>query len=276
MNKTYAQVLLIAAKKLKRIGINDPIGDSKKILAHIMGISKEKLILLEPEIFPKSIKVKFFEKINSRKQLQPVSQIIGHRSFWGRDFFINKKVLDPRPETEELIYHALKKEFSNVLDLGTGSGVVIITLLLENTSATGIGVDIDLEAIKVAKKNSNIFSVETRIDFVQSDWCEQINEKFDLVVSNPPYININERDQYDTNLAKWEPYHALFSESGGFAAYEIIAKQLKNVLKKSGLALFEIGHTQAQLVNQIFANEGYKVKSFKDISGKDRVIKVTF
>jgi release factor glutamine methyltransferase len=276
MNKTYAQILLIAAKKLEKIGISSSISDSKKILAGIMGISKEKLVLLDSEIIPQSIKVKFFQKINLRKQFQPVSQIIGYRSFWGRNFFINEKVLDPRPETEELIYHALKKDFSNVLDLGTGSGIIIITLLLENTLATGIGVDIDFKALKVAKKNSNVFAVEKRIDFVHSDWCEQIDEKFDLVISNPPYININERDQYDLNLAKWEPYHALFSKSGGLAAYVIIAKQLENVLKKSGLALFEIGHTQAQLVSQIFTNEGYKVEVFKDMSEKDRVIKVTF
>jgi release factor glutamine methyltransferase len=276
MSKTYAQVLSIASKELKKIGIDNSIGDSKKILAHIMGISKEKLLLLDPEIFPKSVESKFFEMINLRKQYQPVSQIIGYRSFWGRDFFINNKVLDPRPETEELIYLALKSEFSNVLDLGTGSGAIIITLLLENTSATGVGVDIDWEALKVAKTNSKKFGVRKRINFLQSDWCESVTEKFDLVISNPPYVDINEKDQYDPHLVKWEPYHALFSESGGALAYHIIAKQLKKVMQRSGLALFEIGHSQASVVRIIFTNEGFKAEVFKDMSGKDRVIKVTF
>ena len=276
MSKTYAQVLSIASKELKKIGINNSIGDSKKILAHIMGISKEKLLLLDPEIFPKSVESKFFEMINLRKQYQPVSQIIGYRSFWGRDFFINNKVLDPRPETEELIYLALKSEFSNVLDLGTGSGVIIITLLLEDTSATGVGVDIDWEALKVAKTNSKKFGVRKRINFLQSDWCESVTEKFDLVISNPPYVDINEKNQYDLHLVKWEPYHALFSEAGGTMSYYIIAKQLKKVMQRSGLALFEIGHSQASVVRIIFTNEGFKAEVFKDMSGKDRVIKVTF
>ena len=276
MSKTYAQVLSIASKELKKIGIDNSIGDSKKILAHIMGISKEKLLLLDPEVFPKSVESKFFEMIDLRKQHQPVSQIIGYRSFWGRDFFINNKVLDPRPETEELIYLALKSEFSNVLDLGTGSGVIIITLLLENTSAIGVGVDIDLEALKVAKTNSKKFAVRKRINFLQSDWCESVTEKFDLVISNPPYVDINEKDQYDAHLVKWEPYHALFSEAGGTMVYYIIAKQLKKVMQRSGLALFEIGHSQASVVRIIFMNEGFKAEVFKDMSGKDRVIKVTF
>ena len=276
MPKTYAQVISVAANELKKIGIENPFSDTKKILAHIMGISKEKLLLLDPEIFPKSLKPKFFDKINLRKQYQPVSQIIGYRSFWGRDFFVNNKVLDPRPETEELIFHALKNEFCSVLDLGTGSGAVIITLLLENTFATGVGVDIDLDALKVAKTNSSNFLVTKRINFLQSDWCERVTEKFDLVISNPPYIDINEKDQFDPNLVKWEPYHSLFSEAGGIAAYYVIAKQLKKVMLRSGLALFEIGHRQASIVSIIFTNEGLKAEVFKDMSGKDRVIKVTF
>ena len=276
MSKTFADILSIAAKELKKVGLDNSIGDSKKILAHIMGISKEQLLLLDPEVFPKSVELKFFEMIGWRKQHQPVSQIIGYRSFWGRDFFINNKVLDPRAETEELIYHALQKNFSNVLDLGTGSGAIIITLLLENTSAIGVGVDIDLEALKVAKTNSKNFSVRKRINFFQSNWCEGVTEKFDLVISNPPYIDINEKDQYDSHLVRWEPYHALFSESGGTAAYHVIAKQLKKVMIKSGLALFEIGHSQAPMVSVIFTNEGFKAEVFKDMSGKDRVIKVTF
>ena len=276
MSKTYGQVLRKAANELKEIGIENPFNDSKIILAHIMGITKEKLILLDPEIFPKSVELKFFEKISLRKQHQPVSQIIGYRSFWGRDFFINNKVLDPRPETEELIFHALKKDFRSVLDLGTGSGAVIITLLLENTFATGVGVDIDLEALEVAKTNSKNFLLRKRLDFLQSNWCESVTEKFDLVISNPPYIDINEKDQYDPHLVKWEPSHALFSEDGGIAAYYTIAKQLKKVMQKSGLALFEIGHSQASVVRIFFTNEGFKTKVFKDMSGKDRVIKVTF
>ena len=276
MSKTFGQVLRVTAKELKKIGIDNSIGDSKKMLAHIMGISKEKLLLLEPEIFPKSLEAKFFKMIGLRKQHQPVSQIIGYKSFWGRDFFISNKVLDPRAETEELIHHALKKEFSNILDLGTGSGAIIITLLLENTSATGVGVDIDLEAIKVAKINSKNFSVGKRIGFLQSNWCESITEKFDLVISNPPYVDINEKDQYSSHLVKWEPYHAIFSEAGGTAAYQVIAKQLKKVMLKSGLALFEIGFSQSSAVSVIFTKEGFTAEVFKDMSGRDRVIKVTF
>jgi len=182
----------------------------------------------------------------------------------------------PKAETEELIYHALKFNYKNILDLGTGSGVILITLLLERTCSTGLGVDIEQRALEVAKRNAKNFATLDRARLIKSNWCDKISEKFDLVVCNPPYISSVETGDFAKHLGQWEPLNALFANNNGLAEYMIISQSLSKVMKTSGVALFEIGYNQADAVSKIFKNCGYKTSTFKDMSGKDRVIKVTF
>ena len=218
----------------------------------------------------------FYSQIELRRELKPVSQILGYRSFWGRDFFINEKVLDPRPETEEIIHHALNEEFDSVLDLGTGSGILIITLALERRHITGFGVDISRSALSQAKKNIVKYNLCKRIKLIESNWCQKINSKFDLVVGNPPYIDQAKTNDYQETLNKWEPEIALFAQNSGVGAYVIIAQQLKSILNPKGVAIFEIGYDQHLKVAKIFKQEGFQTTVYKDLSQKDRVIKVTF
>ena len=276
MNKSISNVLEIATKSLKLHGIENPSGDARKLLSHLLSVSKNRLTLLSSEPISKTVELKYFRMIDARKKHQPVSQIIGYRMFWGREFIINKNVLDPRPETEELIYHALKFNYKNILDLGTGSGVILITLLLERTCSIGMGVDIEPRALEVAKRNAENFATLDRARLIKSNWCEKISEKFDLIVCNPPYISSVETDDFAKHLGQWEPLNALFANNNGLAEYMIISRSLSKVMKTSGVALFEIGYNQAEAVSKIFNNCGYKTSTFKDMSGKDRVIKVTF
>lgn len=276
MVKSISKILEIATKILNLHGIENPNGDARKLLSHLLGVSKDRLTLLSSGSISKTVELKYFRMIDARKKHQPVSQIIGRRMFWGREFIINKNVLDPRPETEELIYHALKFNYKNILDLGTGSGVLLITLLLERACSTGMGVDIEQKALEVAKRNSKNFATLDRARLIKSNWCDKVSEKFDLVVCNPPYISSVESQDFDKHLGQWEPINALFAKDNGLAEYMIISRILSKVMKTSGIALFEIGYNQAKTVSRIFESCGYKTSTFKDMSGKDRVIKVTF
>ena len=276
MNDLISILLKEAICRLRNSGIRDPVGDSRKLLAHALGISKKDLIMVEPASISEEIRADFISLIELREGSKPVSQILGFRSFWGRDFHINENVLDPRPETETIINRALKRKFEKVLDLGTGSGIIIITLLLERQSAIGQAVDISNSALKVAAKNIKKFNLHDRVSILNSNWCEGVHDKFDLIVANPPYIDRNRNDQYDQSIISWEPEIALFSNNKGLGAYLEIAQQLRFVLKDTGVAIFEIGYDQALKVSKIFQNEGYQASVFKDLANKDRVIEVTF
>ena len=276
MNESIEILLKEAISRLSKSGIEDPVGDSRRLLAHALKVSKKDLILIDQILISEKIRKDFFSLIKLREGLKPVSQILGFRSFWGRDFHIDENVLDPRPETETLINQALKKKFDNVLDLGTGSGIIIITLLLERQIATGQAIDISNSALKVTAKNIKKFNLDDRVSIINSNWCEGIHNKIDLIVANPPYIDRHRNELYDQSLISWEPEIALFSNNNGLGAYLVIAQQLKHVLKDTGAAILEIGWDQALTVSKIFQNEGYQTSVFKDLSNQDRVIEVTF
>lgn len=276
MSDPVQELIQEAVIRLKVPGIENPQGDAKRILAHTLGVQKKDLFLVNFSRISSSIVISFFSQIEVRRKLKPVSQIIGYRTFWGRDFLVNEHVLDPRPETEEVIYHALNEEFNSVLDLGTGSGILMITLALERKHIRAVGADISDTALSQANKNIEKFNLCNRIELVQSNWCTNVKSKFDLVVGNPPYIDPEKTDDFHPTLSKWEPEIALFSQDSGVAAYTIIARQLKSVLNSKGVAIFEIGYDQYPKVSNIFKQEGYQTAVFKDLSQKDRVIKVTF
>ncbi|MCL4167130.1 UNVERIFIED_CONTAM: hypothetical protein GTU68_007515 [Idotea baltica] len=217
---------------------------------------------------------KFQMFVNSRQRHQPVSQIIGHRDFWKHNFIVTPDVLDPRPDTETLVEAALNLgPFETILDLGTGSGCILLSLLDEWGAAQGRGVDVSDGALDVAIKNAERLNVKNRARFTLGNWCDGIFEKFDLVVSNPPYISADEMDTLEEDVRHWEPRIALTPEGDGLEAYRQIAAQAKSVMRDGAFLLLEIGFTQASEVCQILTNAGYAdTKSIKDINGKDRVV----
>ena len=203
----------------------------------------------------------------------PVSHLIGEREFYGRRFKVSGEVLDPRPETETLIEAALAQPFSRVLDLGTGSGCILVTLLAENPDASGLGVDLSEAACLQASANAVLHRVEPRAELRQSDWFSAVDGRFDLIVSNPPYIALEEMDDLTTEVRDHEPHLALTDGGDGLGAYRAICAAVSGFLSPAGRVLVEIGPTQGAAVADLFRAAGLvEVAVLQDLDGRDRVV----
>ena len=204
----------------------------------------------------------------------PVSHLIGEREFYGRRFKVSRDVLDPRPETESLIEAALAEPYERVLDLGVGSGCILVTLLAERQEATGLGVDISEAACLQASANAVLHRVEARADIQQSDWFEAVEGRFDLIVSNPPYIALEEMEGLSAEVRGHEPGIALTDGGDGLSAYRRIAAQAAAHLTSGGRVLVEIGPTQGQAVSALLEAAGLRgVAVLPDMDGRDRVVR---
>ncbi len=241
-----------------------------------MECEPSRLILMEDDEVHPDVFRTFDGYLASREKFQPVSQIIGGREFWGRWFSVTPDVLDPRPETESLIEAALQHgPFQRILDLGTGSGILAVTLAAEWADARAIAIDISSEAIAIASKNAAAHDVADRVNLIVSNWFDAVAGQFDLIVSNPPYIAAAEMAELSPDVRNWEPFLALTPGGDGLESYRTIASMLNEFLADEGLALFEIGHTQGTDVVKIFQDAGFaNVTVSQDLGGKDRVVAV--
>jgi release factor glutamine methyltransferase len=209
----------------------------------------------------------------------PVQYLIGSTEFYGRRFKVNEHTLIPRPETEELVELILKDNYQEnleVVDIGTGTGIIALSLSLENPTWKVTGLDISKEALKIAIRNNQ--ALEGQAHFLESDVLSKFpkNKKIDILVSNPPYISYDEWEEMDESVREYEPKQALFAENNGLAIYEKIAKESTTVLSETGRIYLEIGYLQGESVSQIF-KEAYPTKSvrvIKDLNGQDRIIEV--
>jgi release factor glutamine methyltransferase len=276
MSQTGSLLLRDAVLQLRPVLGQDAARDARVLLAHALGIGADRLTLVLPDPVPVDAAAKFQRYIQARLNRCPVSQIIGRRLFWGREFLVTGDVLDPRPETETLIALALEgKKPQTILDLGLGSGCILLSLLAEFPHAAGVGVDVSLAACAVAVRNAEKLNLLARADIRQSDWYENVSGKFDLVVSNPPYITESEMAELAPEVAKWEPEMALTPGGDGLAAYRVLAQGLSQVLAPEGVALFEFGHKQGLDVTAIFAAAGFdNLQLFDDMNGHGRIIRV--
>lgn len=276
MSVTVHEALTTATKWLTDAGIPNADVDARVLLAHAMDCEPSRLFLMADEEVHPDVFRAFDGYLASREKFQPVSQIIGGREFWGRWFNVTPDVLDPRPETESLIETALQQgPFQRVLDLGTGSGILAVTLAAEWADARAIAIDISSEAIAVAANNAAAHDVADRVNFIVSNWFDAVAGQFDLIVSNPPYIAAAEMSELSPDVRNWEPFLALTPGGGGLESYRTIASMLNEFLADEGLALFEIGHTQAADVVKIFQDAGFaNVTVSQDLGGKDRVVAV--
>lgn len=276
MSVTVNEALTTATKWLTDAGIPNADVDARVLLAHAMGCEPSRLLLMDNEEVHPEVFRTFDGYLASREKFQPVSQIIGGREFWGRWFSVTSDVLDPRPETESLIETALQHgPFERILDLGTGTGILAITLAATWPDARAIAVDISSEAIVVATKNSVAHGVADRVNLIVSNWFDAVAGQFDLIISNPPYIAAAEMAELSPDVRNWEPFLALTPGGDGLAAYRLIASLLDKFLADGGLALFEIGHIQGPDVVLIFQAAGFvNVTVLQDLGGKDRVVVV--
>ena len=221
---------------------------------------------------------KYFSLIEKHiREDVPLSHLVGFEYFYDRKFKVTKDVLSPRMETEELIYRVVeyvkstKKNNLKILDLCTGSGIIAITLKkeLSQFSIDVVASDISEEAIKVAKENAQFH--DATIKFIQSDIFDSIDDKFDVIVSNPPYIDRKDEVTMQDNVLKYDPHLALFAEEEGMYFYRKIIEQANDYLNENGVIFFEIGYDQKDKIIKLADLNGYSAEVYKDINGRDRM-----
>ncbi|NVK47676.1 MAG: peptide chain release factor N(5)-glutamine methyltransferase [Rhodobacteraceae bacterium] len=264
--------LIAGTQRLTEAGIDGAPRDARLLMAHVLGLEPGRLTLVMPDQISADHRAAFETAIERRLAREPVSHILGYREFYGRRFQVSSDVLDPRPETEILIGEALSKPFTSVLDLGTGSGAILLTLLAEQVLAKGLATDLSEAALTVAKRNAEALGLVTRARFQQADWWDGIAGQFDLIVSNPPYIAADEMAGLSPELAH-EPRMALTDEADGLMCYRAIAAGARAHLAPRGRIMVEIGPSQGAAVSDLFLAQGLKaVRVIADLDGRDRVV----
>ncbi len=267
------EIFAEAVSKLRENEIINPERDARALVSFGVGIPADRLTISSEYSAGKEQIQKINHLLQRRIDGWPVSRILGKRLFWGREFLINDDVLDPRGDTETLIALALQKPSKYVLDLGTGSGAIGLTLASEWPDAQIVASDLSKTALDVARRNAIKLDVIQRCQFVNSDWFYSLEGQFDLIVSNPPYISEGEMALLSREVKNHDPSLALFAGTDGLSAYKTISEQAKNYLTAGGRLLLEIGHRQASAVSQILQEQGYSdIAVHQDLDKKDRVV----
>ena len=268
-------------KKITKIlaegGIETNSLDARIILREIFNFDEKELILNSDLILSESKISKVQKIITRRLNLEPVSKIFGKRDFYNSTFSISDDVLDPRPETENIVEIAnnfiLEKGYESFIDLGTGSGCIILSILKENKNLTAVGVDISIDAINIAKKNSKDMNLEKRSSFLVSNWLSSIYSSYDLIISNPPYIPSDEIITLSKTVKNFDPLISLDGGQDGLKCYKEIAQDINRVINKNGRVILEIGYNQAHDVIKIFESKEFKLlKIYNDINGLNRIL----
>lgn len=271
MRLTVADALRTGIRELAAAGVPDPARDARLLLAHALEVPADRLTLLLPDPLPMPAAARFDAALWHRMMRRPVSQITGRRLFWGRSFRVTRDTLDPRPETEALVAAALEEPFASVLDLGTGTGAILLSLMAERPGTVGTGTDISPAALAVAAENAAALGLSPRL--IRSDWFAQVDGRFDLIVSNPPYIAAAEMAALAPEVRDWEPRGALTDEGDGLGAYRAIAAGADAHLAPGGRLAVEIGATQAGAVAALLSGAGLRVDGTRrDMDGRDRVV----
>lgn len=289
---TIEEALQRASFCLQQAAVDQPRVEAELILGHLMKLDRLQLILRrEKEILP-AVEKLLQDALKRRSAGEPLAYITGEKYFYGYRFILNRDVLIPRPETELIIDSVLswaetRSEGSDHkisgLDLGTGSGILAITLALKLPGSTFWALDLSAEALGIAQKNAALHCVDARITWQQSNFCEALDSlqqrpRFNLVVSNPPYISDKEFESLPRNVKSYEPAIALSGGEDGLDSYRSILKGLPPYLQAPGLVLFEIGATQQEAVEALCLQSGLfsKIVWLYDLSGHPRVMKGSY
>ncbi|MBR9841847.1 MAG: peptide chain release factor N(5)-glutamine methyltransferase [Rhodobacteraceae bacterium] len=270
------EALAAANQRLRAAGIPDAPRDARALLAEAAGLAPDR-VLLEGNMDLHDV-AGFEAMVTRRIAGEPVSKIIGHRMFWGREFTVTKDTLDPRPETETLIAAALEMApVDRFADLGTGSGIIAVTLLAEWPEARAVATDLSPAALDVAKRNAALHGVSERLTFLRSEvsevWFPEGIGECDMILSNPPYITEDEMQTLAREVYDHDPHVALTPGGDGLDAYRVIAGGAMMHLRQGGKSLVEIGWTQGASVAALFRDAGFvNVHCVPDLDGRDRII----
>jgi len=270
------------AARLREAGIESPRFEARLLIAHAMGVEPGYLLGHSDHRFAAEEADAAEDFAQRRANWEPMAYITGRREFWSLDFRVTPDTLIPRPDSETLIEAALEwipsREASlSLLDLGTGSGCLLLALLSELPMAEGLGVDISAAACAVARANADRLGLALRSSFVVGDWAAAMGEaRFDLAVVNPPYVPAADAATMDDGITRFEPPGAVFAEVDGLAAYRVLAPSLIRVLRPGGRAVIELGAGQAEVVQRIFVSHGFEaIGRRRDLSGRWRCLVVS-
>ena len=257
------EAIKLGSKLLKEKNINTYILDSELLLSKSLNKSREEILINLEQNIDKRALTDFNKYLIRRSRREPIAYLLEEKEFWSKKFFVNKNTLIPRPETELLVEKLVaffKKKRVAILDIGTGTGCIIISLLSELKNSTGIAVDISSRAIRVAKENVCKFKLSDRIKFLNKPFEDLYNKKFDLIVSNPPYIKRIEIKNLSDDIKKFEPRMALDGGNDGLDLIKKVIYKSNEILKINGMLALEIGNEQINKVSKILIDNKFRIK----------------
>jgi len=277
--ETVGEALARSGRLLTEAGIDGARLDARLLMAHAIGTSPERVFGQPERRLNAAERDRFRALVEARCARQPLAQIVGAREFWSLEFAVSSDTLIPRPDSETLIETALaafpdKHADLDFLDLGTGSGCLLLALLYERPGASGLGIDISEAALNVARANARALGLDDRAHFVVEDWTTGLgDERFDLIVCNPPYIAESDRHTLMPEVAGFEPHLALFAGSDGLDAYRALVPRMAGKLKPGGRVFFEVGIGQAGTVAHMLKRAGFRdIAVGKDLAGIERCV----
>jgi release factor glutamine methyltransferase len=273
-----AELLTDATARLRAAGVESPRKEARLLLAHALGANAQDLVAGNSPPLSAEALAHFEAFLSRRAAREPLAYIVGFREFWSLDFAVDPSVLVPRPESEILIEEALRRfPDSNaplrVLDLGTGSGCLLLAFLSERVNATGLGVDLSNAALSTAAHNAKSLGLQHRCEFRRSDWTKDVSETFDAIFINPPYIPERELPGLEPEVTQYEPRSALDGGPDGLAAYRALAQIIRDRLNPRGYAFLEMGQGQAGPIGAIFAENRFTIEgTVYDLAGIPRCL----
>ncbi len=251
--------------------------DTEILMAKVLGTNREYIILNDNKVLEKK-NLEYFKKlVQERATRKPIAYLLKKKFFWNSEFYVNKNTLIPRPDTELIIEKVLKitknKNKLNLLDIGVGSGCILLSILKERKNFYGTGIDISKNSLEICKINAKKLLVDGRVKFFKSDVDKFDQGKYDLIVSNPPYIKRCDLKYLESDVIKFEPKLALDGGLDGLSVIRKVIKKSSELLKKNGKFILEIGFDQKNKVVKLLNNKGFYINStIKDLAKKDRCI----